>query len=87
MNSNLNFHMFQLWIILMKTMFNQSIQIILIFRNLKKLYDTVSAKHFSLFHISTRNLSKNFDQLLTVLSGFKINFDVIGISETTHVNR
>ena len=49
--------------------------------DLQKLNDTVSRKHFSLFHINTRSLSKNFDQLLTVLSSSKINFDVIGIPE------
>ena len=38
-------------------------------------------KHFFLFHVNTRSLSKNFDQLLSVLSSSKINFDVIGISE------
>ena len=50
--------------------------------DLQKLNDTVSRKHFSLFHVNTRSLSKHFDQLLTVLSSSKINFDVIGISET-----
>ena len=50
--------------------------------DLQKLNDTVSRKHFSLLHVNTRSLSKNFDQLLTVLSGSKINFDVIGISKT-----
>ena len=50
--------------------------------DLQKLNDTVSRKHFSLFHVNARSLSKNFDQLLTVLSSSKINFDVIGISET-----
>ena len=32
--------------------------------------------------MNTRSLSKNFDQLFTVLSSSKINFDVMGISET-----
>ena len=41
---------------------------------LQKLNDTVSRKQFSL-------LSTNFDQLLSVLSSSRINFDVIGISE------
>ena len=39
-------------------------------------------KHFTLFHVNTRSLSKKNYQLLTVLSSSKINFDVIGISET-----
>ena len=52
------------------------------FEKLQKLNDTVSRKHFSLFHANTRSLSKHFDQLLTVLSSSKINFDVIRISET-----
>ena len=39
-------------------------------------------KNFSLFHVNTGSLSKNFDQLLSVLSSLKFNFDLIGITET-----
>ena len=47
-----------------------------------KLSTTLSGKSFSLFHVNTRSLSKNFDQLLSVLSSLTVNFDVIGITET-----
>ena len=47
-----------------------------------KLSTTLSRKSFSLFHVNTRSLSKNFDQLLFVLSSLKVNFDLIGITET-----
>ena len=39
-------------------------------------------KHFSLFHVNTRSLSKNFDQLYTMLSALRVSFDLLGISET-----
>ena len=39
-------------------------------------------KNFSLFHVNTRSLSKNFDQFQNVLSTSKTLFDVIEISET-----
>ena len=47
-----------------------------------KLYSSLSGKTFSLFHVNTRSLSKNFDQLQNVLSAAKIDFDLIGIIET-----
>ena len=47
-----------------------------------KLSTTLSGKSFSLFHVNTRSLSKNFDQLLSVLSSLKVNFDLIRITET-----
>ena len=39
------------------------------------------SKQFSLFHVNTRSLSKNFDQLLAVLSALGTSFDVLGITE------
>ena len=39
-------------------------------------------KNFSLFHVNTRSLSKNFDQFQNVLSTSKTLFDVTGKSET-----
>ena len=39
-------------------------------------------KSFSLFHVNTRSLSKNFDQLLSILSASNISFDVLGITKT-----
>ena len=39
-------------------------------------------KYFSLFHVNARSLSKNFDQLLSVLVAVGISFDVLGITET-----
>ena len=47
-----------------------------------KLYSSLSGNTFSLFHVNTRSLSKNFDQLQNVLSTVKIDFDLIGITET-----
>ena len=47
-----------------------------------KLSNTLSGKSFSLFHVNTRSFSKNFDQLLSVLSSLKVNFNLIGITET-----
>ena len=47
-----------------------------------KLYSSLSGKTFSIFHVSTRSLSKKFDQLQNVLSAAKIDFDLIGITET-----
>ena len=35
-----------------------------------------------MFHVNTRSLSKNFDQLLSILSASNISFDVLGITET-----
>ena len=35
-----------------------------------------------MFHMNTRSLSKNFDQLQNVLSAVETNFDVVGITET-----
>ena len=46
-----------------------------------KLYSSLSGKTFSSFHVNTRSLSKNFDQLQNVLSAAKIGFDLIGITE------
>ena len=43
---------------------------------------TLGKKCFSLFHVNTRSLSKNFDQLLNVLSAVETKFDVLGITET-----
>ena len=39
-------------------------------------------KHFSLFHVNTRSLPENFDQLCTMLSTLGVSFDLLGISET-----
>ena len=39
-------------------------------------------KYFSLSHVNARSLSKNFDQLLSVLAAVGISFDVLGITET-----
>ena len=47
-----------------------------------KLYSSLSGKTLSLFHVNTRSLSKNFDQLQNVLSAAKIDFVLIGITET-----
>ena len=47
-----------------------------------KLYSCSSGKTFSLFHVNTRSLSKNFDQPQNVLSAAKSDFDLIGITET-----
>ena len=38
-------------------------------------------KSFSFFHVNTRSLSKNFDQLLSILSASNISFDVLGITK------
>ena len=35
-----------------------------------------------MFHVNTRSLSKNFDQLKNVLSAVETKFDVMGITET-----
>ena len=40
------------------------------------------SKQFSLFHVNTRSLSKNFDELSAVLSALGISSDVLGITET-----
>ena len=37
---------------------------------------------FSLFHMNVRSLSLHFDELVSTLATLKINFDVIGVSET-----
>ena len=47
-----------------------------------KLNITSTDKHFSIFHVITRSLSKNFDQLQSVLSGLGLVFDLIGITQT-----
>ena len=39
-------------------------------------------KHFSLFHVNTRSLSKSFDQLCTMLSALGVSFDLLEISES-----
>ena len=49
-------------------------------QDLSKLY--ISENDFSLFHMNTRSLSLDFDELLSTLATLKINFDVIGVSET-----
>ena len=41
-----------------------------------------SVKDLSLFHANIRSLSLHFDELVSTLSNLKINFDVIGVSET-----
>ena len=38
-------------------------------------------RHFSLFNVDTQSLSKNFDQLCTMLSALGVSFDLLGISE------
>ena len=40
------------------------------------------SKQFTLFHVNTRSLSKNFGQLSAVLSALRISFDLLGITET-----
>ena len=35
-----------------------------------------------MFHVNTRSLSKNFDQLQNVLSAVETKFDMVGITET-----
>ena len=35
-----------------------------------------------MFHVNTRSLSKNFDQLQNVLSAVETKFDVVGTTET-----
>ena len=47
-----------------------------------KLSTALSGKSFSLFHVNTRSLSKNFDQLLSVLSSLKVDLDLIKMTET-----
>ena len=42
----------------------------------------ISENDFSLFHMNTRSLSLHFDELISTLATLKINFDVIGVSET-----
>ena len=37
---------------------------------------------FSLFHVNSRSLNKNFDALETLLSGLNFKFSVIGVTET-----
>ena len=37
---------------------------------------------FSIFHLNLRSLTTHFDELQLLLSALKLNFDVIGISET-----
>ena len=41
-----------------------------------------STNDLLLFHTNVRSLSFHFDELLSILSNLKINFDVIGVSET-----
>ena len=41
-----------------------------------------STNDLLLFHTNIRSLSFHFDELLSTLSNLKINFDVIGVSET-----
>ena len=43
---------------------------------------STSDNDFSLFHMNTRNLSLHFDELISTITTLKINFDVIGLSET-----
>ena len=51
--------------------------------NFAKRYSSSSFdKAFSLFHVNTRSLSKNFDQPQNVLSAAKTKFDLVGITET-----
>ena len=51
--------------------------------NFAKRYSSSSFdKAFSLFHVNTRSLSKNFDQLQNVLSAAKTKFDLVGTTET-----
>ena len=42
----------------------------------------VSEKDLSIFHVNIRSLSLHLDELLSILTSLKINFDVIGVSET-----
>ena len=43
---------------------------------------STSDNDFSLFHMNARSLSLHFDELISTLATLKINFDVIGVSET-----
>ena len=43
---------------------------------------STSDNDFSLFHMNTRSLSLHFDELISTIATLKINFDVIGLSET-----
>ena len=40
---------------------------------------------FSTFHLNISSISKHYDNLLTLLSQLKINFDIIGISEYRNI--
>ena len=43
---------------------------------------STSDNDFSLFHMNTRSLSLHFDELISTIATLRINFDVIGLSET-----
>ena len=43
---------------------------------------STSDNDFSLFHMNTRSLSLHFDELISTIATLKINFDIIGLSET-----
>ena len=43
---------------------------------------STSENDLSLFHMNVRSLSLHFDELISTLSTLKINFDIIGLSET-----
>ena len=43
---------------------------------------STSENDFSLFHMNRRSVSYHFDELISTLASLKINFDVIGVSET-----
>ena len=48
--------------------------------NFPKIRKTVDS--FSIFHLNLRSLTAHFHELQLIVSALKLNFDVIGISET-----
>ena len=47
-----------------------------------ELFDVKMEKHLSILHLNTRSLPGNFDKVTNLLSTLKLNFSMIGISET-----
>ena len=80
MNFSQNFHISQLSMILtwMKITSSPSILTYLILVNLISHQQT---NIFPFLHVNTRSLCKNFDQLQSVLSGVRLVFDLIGITD------
>ena len=84
MSSNRNLLTYPLSIawILIKIMFRQLIRNIMIYQNFPNFILPYQVKHFFYLMSLQEVLSKNFDQLQNVFSGAKIDFDLIGITET-----